>query len=276
METNTRDDIDLQELAVRIIRYFRRHLVFIVISIAVGIGLGVFAFRSLPDVYESQMIVLSDLLTKTYGDRIDRTLNGLIQEGNVSELTTRLGLTQEKASALRSIKVESQLDVKTPQREKVDKDETYFIITAHLTDRSILPELQEGLLSYMRNNDFVKVRARQREAMEKATIDKIDRELRSIDSLKRLLFQKNTVRSENVQFDPAALFTVAVDLTKMRWERQQELEMANSIHLVEGFTAFQKPKDPKLATLVVAGFLLGLFGAIGLLTLRHLFTLSRN
>lgn len=275
METPSRDDIDLQELAVRVIRYFQHHLLFILIACAIGIGAGVAAYNALPNTYESQMVVLSDLLTKTYGDRIDESLNNLIAEGNLTELSAKLNVTPEKASSIRSIRVESQLDVKTPQREKVEKDETYFFITINLTDRSVLPDLQQGLLFYLRNNEFVKIRSRQREELNTAVVKKIDKELRTIDSLKRLLLQDRPFRSEDLQFDPAPLFTTAVDLTRMRWESQQEFEMANSIHLIEGFTVFQKPSDPKLSTLVVAGFFLGLLAAIFLLTLKHLVKLAR-
>ncbi|MBL7848608.1 MAG: hypothetical protein JNL40_14150 [Cyclobacteriaceae bacterium] len=275
METQSRDDIDLQELAVRIIRYFRSHFVFILIFCAAGIGLGVAAYKALPNVYESQMVVLSDLLTKTYGDRIDESLNNLIAEGNFSELSTKLNLTADKVTSIKSVHVESQLDVKTPQRDKVDKDETYFIITVHLLDRSVLPDIQQGLLHYLRNNEFVKIRARQREQLYTAVVQRIDKELRGLDSLKQLIFLNRSFRGENLQFDPATLFTASVDLTKMRWESQQELETSNSIHLIEGFTVFEKPKDPKLTTLVAAGFLLGLLGAISLLTLKHLIKLAR-
>lgn len=276
MDAPSRDDIDLQELAVRIIRYFQSHLVFILVFCAIGIGLGVTTYKALPNIYESQMVVLSDLLTKTYGDRMDESINHLIQEGNHAELSSRLGLPAEKVSSLTSVEVECLLDVKTPQREKVEKDETYFIITVNLTDRTALPELQDGILHYIRNNELVKVRARQREALNTAVVQKIDREISAIDSLKRSLFQKGSFKTENIQFDPAMLFMTSIDLIKMRWEHQQELELANSIHLVEGFTSFEKPKDPKLFTLVVLGFLLGLIASIGLLTLKHLFSLARS
>ncbi len=268
METPSRDDIDLQELAVRIIRYFRNHLTFILIFCAGGIGLGVAAYKALPNVYESQMVVLSDLLTKTYGDRIDESLNNLIAEGNLAELSARLNLAKDKVLSIKSVHVESQLDVKTPQR-------TYFIITVNLTDRSVLPDIQQGLLFYLRNNEFVKMRTRQREQMYSAVVQAIDRELRGIDSLKQLIFRNRSFRAEDLQFDPAELFRASVDLVRVRWENQHELEMANSIHLIEGFTVFEKPKDPKLTTLIAAGFLLGLLGAISLLTLKHLIKLAR-
>jgi hypothetical protein len=276
MDSSSRDDIDIQELAVRIIRYFRNHFTFIVVFCLVGAGLGVAAYKALPNSYESKMVVLSDLLTKTYGDRIDESLNSLISEGNISELSSRLAITPEKAAVMQSVSIECQLDVKTPQREKVEKDETYFIITVDLTDRSALPQIQEGMLNYLRNNEWVKLRARQRAQLSTAVIQRIDREIESLDSIKRTLFQKGQLRMEHIQFDPSDLYTETAELTRMRWLEQQDLELANSIHLIEGFTVFEKPKDPKLTTLVILGFLVGLLGSIGLLTLKHLLALARR
>lgn len=276
MDSATRDDIDLQELAVRIIRYLRRHLLFIVVSCLIGVALGIGAYKALPNMYQSQMVVLSDLLTKTYGDRIDGSLNNLISEGNFAELSSRLNLPAEKLLSVRSVNVESLLDVKTPQREKVEKDETYFIITVTLGDRAALPQIQEGLLHYLRNNEWVKERARQRVEQGQAVIRQIDREIKTMDSLKQALFRKGQLRLEDIKFDPSVLFTTTVGLTRLRWEEQQELELAGSIHLIEGFTVFEKPKDPKWTTLVAVGFLLGLLAAIGSLTLAHLWKLARG
>ena len=89
-----------------------------------------------------------------------------------------------------------------------------------------------------------------------------------------MLFQSGQFKAEKLMFDPAKLFTEGVELTKLRWEAQQALELASSINLVEGFTAFQKPKSPKLSVMIVLGFFLGMFGAVGLLTLRHLIKMA--
>ncbi len=276
METHSHDEIDLQDLAVRIIRYFKSHLIFIILLCGLGMGAGLLAFETLPPRYESQMVVLSDLLTKTYGDRIAWSLTSLIKEENYAELGHKLAMPGEKAATITLVNVECLTDLKAAQRENIKKDETYFIVTVELTDRSILPELQEGILNFFRNNELVKARASQSEAMNQAVIKAADKEMRLIDSLKRVLFQKGQFKTENVMFDPAELFAAGVRLTRLRWEAQQDLELASSIHLVEGFTIFQKPKEPKLLTLAILGFIVGLVSSIGILTLKHLFTLARS
>jgi len=268
------DAIDLQELAVRIIRYLKNHLAFIIISSIIGIGLGVGAYKALPNTYSSKMIVLSDLLSKTYGQQIDESLNNLISENNFEELSSKLGLEKEKVTSITSIHVESITEIKSTQRELMKRDETFFSITVTLTDRTALPDLQEGLVLFMRNNDFVKTRVRQREELGNALIARIDKELRSIDSMKSLLFQSQPFKGEKIMFDPERLLTAGIELTELKWNSKHDVELASGIHLVEGFTIFQKPKNPKLMTLIIAGFMLGFISGIGLLTFKRLFKVA--
>lgn len=274
MDATSKDEIDLQELAIRIIRYFLSHFIFILVSCGVGVALGVFTFRASPNKYESQMVILSDLLTKTYGDQASRSLNKLVNEENFDELAAKLGLPGEKVNSISSIEIESITEIKAIEREKVDKDETFFIVTVSLTDRGAFADVQNGILHFFKNNEFVKIRARQREQFGEAVIKKIDKELKSIDSMKMLLMQSQPFKGERLMFDPEKLFTTSVELTEKRWENSQNVELANSIHLLEGFTVFQKPKDPKLSIMVLAGFLVGFIGALILLTLKHLFKLA--
>ena len=271
MDTHPTDEIDLQELAVRIIQYFKRHFLFILICSVSGIALGFGSYRLLPSIYESKMIFLSDLLTESYGSRIDESLSNLIEEGNLDALSTKLRLTHEDASSIKSINIECIVEVKSLQR---NKDETFFIVTVELKDRSILPQLQEGLLNFFRNNEFVKIRTRQREETFKGMIKEIDKELKSVDSLMHRLIHEQS-KGETLVLDPSTLFTGSIHLSEQRWEYQNSLELANSIHLLDGFTTFEKPKDPKLLTLTFLGFFLGFIVSIGVLTLKHLLGLAK-
>ena len=273
MDTHSTEEIDLQELAVRVIRYFNSHIFFILICSVVGLGLGLMAYWRLPNVYESQMIVVSDVLTKTYGERIEENINNLIKEENYGTLSANLNLTQEQVSSIKSIRIESITEVKNANIQ-IDKEETFFILTVDLRDPSILPVFQEGLLGFFRNNEYVQIRTKQREVTYRAMVKKIEEELQSIDSFKQRLTHGQT-KGESLVLDPSVLYTGSVDLSKSLWDYRNSLELSNSIQLLEGFTAFQKPKEPNLLTLSVLGFLLGLLGSIGLLTMKELLQKAR-
>lgn len=276
MNQASNDEIDLQELVVNIVRYFTRYLKFISLTSGIGIILGLAGYLLLPAVYESEMIVSSDILTESYSDRLTENLNRLIKEKNDSILAFRLGLTPEEANDITTIDIES---VKKEAGSAEKAESATFIITVEIKNRSLLPKLQSGLINYLRNNEFVKTRVRQREQTYRLLISKLDEEIQSLDSLKDRLFQGKPVyakSSEMMLVDPTNIYSKIIELNRQQIDYKNSLELFNSIQLIEGFTPFKKPASPKLSIMLLAGFALGFFGAIGILTTRQLLKLAAN
>lgn len=276
MTANTKDEIDLQQLAVNLVRYFQRYLRFISISAFVGALSGLGFYLALPPVYESQMIVMSDILTSSYSDRLTESLDRLIKEKNDSILANRLNLTTEEAKKVGKIEIES---VKKETGTNKDNESSTFIVTVSVLNSSLLPKLQNGLIEYLRNNQYVKTRVRQREEMYKTLIEKLDQEIQSLDSLKARLFSGKPLYSKSSEMmlvDPTNIYSKIIELTQQRINYKNALELFNSIQLIEGFTPFKKPASPKLSVALVVGFALGFFGAIGLLTLKQLLKMARE
>lgn len=276
MSVPTTDEIDLQQLAVNVVRYFQRHIGFMSVSTVLGILLGIVYYVSLPPVYESQMIVMSDILTSSYSDRLTESLDRLIKEKNDSILAQRLSISIEQSRLVK------RLDIESVSRENTN-DQKYesatFVITVEVLQRSLLPLLQNGIIVYLRNNEYVKTRVRQREETSKLLISKLDAEIQSLDSLKTRLFQGKPITSKSAEVmlvDPTNIYSKIIELNRLRLEYKNSLELFNSIQLIEGFTPFKKPASPKLSIALLAGFALGFFGAIGILTARHLFKLAKS
>ncbi|MFN8689714.1 MAG: hypothetical protein ACK5XL_06890, partial [Cyclobacteriaceae bacterium] len=201
-QTNT-DEIDLKELSVSIYLHFKRHAKLVGSFILLGILLALMAFWLTPRPFASKMVIQSDILTESITDRIAETLNGLIDENNVSELGTRLSLTQLEASAITQITIESirgVVDANQKENEKI-----IFLVTVRVLDVTLIPKLQAGLISYLSNNEYVKVRVQQRVSYYRQLIAKIESELASLDSLKSRLLESNSVRtsSEFMIMDPS-------------------------------------------------------------------------
>jgi hypothetical protein len=270
------DEIDLQDIAVKAILYFKKHFWFIAISTLVGILFSIIAYVMLPKVYQSRMIVMSDILTESYSKEITESLKNLIKERNISTLAPRLGLTEQEVSDLQTIEIES---VKKEKVSEKDVENTIFIITAEIKNRDILPKLQGGLIQFLRENEFVRIRVRQRKEMFQKLIEKIGFEINSLDSLKRRLFSGQPIYSKSSEMmlvDPTNIYSKIIELNKEQINLKNALELSDSIQLVEGFTIFQKPAQPKLSILLVIGFLGGLFLSIGTLTVMRLFKLANS
>lgn len=141
----------------------------------------------------------------------------------------------------------------------------------------MLPKLQNGIIDLLRNNEFVRIRVKQREFFYKTLLEKLDDEIRSLDSLKKRVFEGKPIYGKGPEMllvDPTNIYSKIIELNRQRVEYVNALELSNSIQLVEGFTSFKKPKSPRGSVALLLGLLGGLVFSLGSLTFRHLAKLA--
>jgi hypothetical protein len=235
-----------------------------------GTLLGLGYYQIAPKVYEGKMILQSDILTESYSERITESLDNLIKEGNDKLLSQRIGVTEEEASSIQKIEIEN---VKQKEAKDEKSENATFIVTVKTKNKNILLSLQEGLIKYLRNNEYVKIRVRQRENYYKSMIDKVGQEISSLDSLKKRLFSGQPIYSKSAEMmlvDPTNIYSKIIELNKEQINYRNGLELVNSIQLVEGFTVYNKPVSPKLSISWVAGSSLGIFFVLALIAFKSL------
>ncbi len=264
------DEIDLIELLAKVTLGIKNNFRSLVLAFVIGSLLGLAFYQFVPKVYESNMIIQSDILTESYGERIAESMDLLIREQNFEILGSRMGISLEKAASIKKIKIES---VKQKQTNTTEKENNTFIITVRTTDNNLLPDLQNGLINYLRNNEFVKVRVRQRQDYYKAMIEKVGQEISSLDSLKKRLFTGKPIYSNSAEMmlvDPTNIYSKIIELNKEQINYKNGLELVNSIQLVEGFTIYKKPVSPKLSISLTAGASIGVFFVLTLIAIKGL------
>jgi uncharacterized protein involved in exopolysaccharide biosynthesis len=264
------DEIDLLELSSKITLGIKNNFRSFVLAFVLGSLLGLAYYQFVPKVYESNMIVQSDILTESYGESITESMDLLIREQNLEILGSRMGIRPQKAASVVKIKVGS---VKQKQSSTTDKENNTFVVTVRTTDNTLLPDLQNGLINYLRNNEFVKIRVRQRQDYNKTMIEKVGQEIRSLDSLKKRLFNGKPIYSESAEMmlvDPTNIYSKIIELNKEQINYKNDLELVNSIQLIEGFTTYKKPISPKLSISLTAGVSLGIFFVFALMAIKGL------
>ncbi len=272
------DEIDLVELLAKIVVVIKNNTRSLVIGFIVGCVLGLAYFQLAPATYESKMILLSDILTESYSERITESLDNLIKENNTKVLSERLGVSAEEAKSISEIKIES-----VKQESKDEKSESsIFIITVKIKENTILPKLEKGIIEYLRNNEFVKIRVNQRLTYFNTMIEKIGLEINSLDSLKKRLFLGQPIYSKSSEMmlvDPTNIYSKIIELNREQINLKNSLELVNSIQLVEGFTVFDKPVSPKLSISLASGATFGLFVVLLIIafkSLRKIISLSEE
>ncbi len=273
-ENRNSDEIDLIQLLLKISKTLEKNLVLITSFFLVGCLLGFFWYSNVQNIYESKMLLTSEVLTEPNSKELIETLNDLNKEGSITELAKKLNLSTKDAKAINHIEIESVDKKSEPVKEN---EKTYLKITVRVTDQSILPDLQKKLIGYLENNDFVKIRVQQKKEYYTSLIKKANEEIIGLEEFKTKIYKGDFFSSMkgNVMFDPTVVNTKILDLSKEKIEYEQSLVLVNSIQVVDGFTVFENPVSPKLSVSLASGAFIGLVFVVVLLAFKGLRKLAR-
>ncbi|HLT82138.1 MAG TPA: hypothetical protein VKZ86_14005 [Cyclobacteriaceae bacterium] len=271
MNQTHHEEIDLVELLARSLRALRRHLVLILICLGVTIGFAVWIWSASARVYESRMLIYSSILTESYCQELAESLNALVRDGNHGLLADRLGLTEEQASAIRKVTMEGALETASEQERLA------IVVTVRILDNSMLPDLQEGIIEFISQNDFVRVRTEEKKRAYQELIARVEQEIEKLESVKQSMLQGSRASaSATMLMNPSEAYVSTVELVKEKLELEEKLRLVNSVQVVEGFVPIKKPVSPKLSILLPVGFVAGLLLAVVIIALRYAWALSER
>lgn len=249
------DEVDLMQVFLRILNAIRANFWLIVLFFVIGTILGLAYYYSSNKVYESKMVISSAILTSSYTEAMVDKINRHRSESNSKVIKELLNCSDTTAKSLLKLEIDklSQVD----DLKEADK----FIVTAHVLNREVFPDLQEGLLFYLENNEYVKVRVAQNKKYLQQMLAKVDAEIKDMEEFKDKLSSGTFFERArgNVMFDPTTVNSKILDLTKERLNLQNSLELSNSVQVIEGFTKFERPSSPRLFVSLISGSFVGLF-----------------
>lgn len=259
MSSSKNDEIDLVEVLLSGIRIIRDNFWLIISFFVMGTLLGFIYYSTSKKIFENRMLISSEILTESYAKRLIEDVNHVVFERNYKLLTQQLGIKEETAKEIGSIRIQSPLTNETEIAKESERK--FFHIIVDVYDQKILTELQNGLLSCIENNEFVKKRVIQKKDFLAKSISKLEQEINDLELFRSEVHNGNFFKkaSGNVNFDPTTINSKIIELSKEKVKAQHDLELANSVHLVEGFTKVQNPSKPKLSLSLIAGSLVGLF-----------------
>ena len=265
------DEIDLFKLFLRGVNIFRDNFWLIISFFVIGTALGVASYFISRKVFENKMIISSGILTKSYGKLLAVKINKHLSENHDSTLATDLKVPIEVVEDIAHVGIEDLSDL--DQAKESDR----FIVTVETFDQKFLPEIQRGLVSYFENNEYVKVRVEQNKNFLKQVVEKIDNEIKDMENLKTRISNGEFFQNAkgNVSFDPTVVNSKILDLTKEKINLQNQFILANSVQVIEGFTAFETPSKPKLSISLVAGAGIGLVFVAFVIAFKSIRTVFR-
>ncbi|MBY0435287.1 MAG: hypothetical protein K2U26_14355 [Cyclobacteriaceae bacterium] len=247
---STPQTIDLSKVFSSLFTVISKNFKIILLSFLMCIGVAeVFHFLS-PRVFESKMIIQSDILSESYALKVADNLNLHIKDEDIDFLSVALNLSKEDAGKLREFKVVSAL---TPMSQQMpEKEKIILVIIVRVADNAILPKLQEGIIFYLTSNPYIQKRVLEEKRKLSGLIAALDGELQKLDSLKRKItngrFSSAKIGDVSIM-DVSGLYGVSANLYDKRFEYQEDLALVDSIQVIEGLAAFKKPVWPKRSIL---------------------------
>jgi hypothetical protein len=250
---STNDEIDLLKLFLNAINILRANFWLILCFFLLGTALGFLHYYSSRKIYENRLIISSSILTRSYGKILIDNLNKHRRLNDIKTIADQLNVSQDIAKDIAFINIENFIEADEL------KESDRYVITVEVYNEEILPELQQGLIYYLENNEFAKVRVEQNKSYMQQMISKIDHEIKDMEEFKIRIFKGDLFQGNgNVMFDPTAVNSKIIELTEKKLTLQNNFSLANSVHVVEGFTRFTKPSKPKLSLSLISGSTLGL------------------
>ncbi len=282
-------------LIIRIRRVSISYKILLIAMVLIGIIAGIAYNKVSKPYYTTSMLLSSEYFNGRLVENNVGKLNTLCEETDRVGLAKVLNIESEIALNIKGFDFEpmvteqdivdvevlkqklEELKVKDPDIEKVIEqieiqNKKTYVITVRVFDNTIIGNLQESLVGYFKNNPFVSNRIKVTKKSQLALINKLQRDLIQLDSLKNLFnlnLKANAGRKgetanvyvgESGSLDPVRFYSQSVFLYGKLQEAEEKITLADDFEVIDGFTVFSKPESPSTIIAIV----ISLLGFIGL------------
>ncbi len=275
---------------------FHNKVLFIML-VVVG-GLFSFSYSSFlkKKFYESTMILSSNYLNKRIVDSSIEKLNLLAEEESPRGLARVLKISDSLASNIVKFDAKPfvsetelvELEVLKEQLKNAgvnNKNEKVieqvlsrieienrhaFEFTVRTFNPTVIKPLQDALVNYFRNNDYIKKRIEISKQNLSAKREKLLNELPKLDSLKRIIYSNyksmaeqsrqgsnNVILSDKAVTNPIEIYNQDISLYDQVLAADRELFLQPDFEVIDGFVEFSEPSSASRSKVIAIGMLIG-------------------
>ncbi|MBN4072151.1 hypothetical protein JYT14_00315 [Flavobacteriales bacterium AH-315-E23] len=279
-----------------------KHKMLLALFMGLGIGYCVYVSIISPKVYQSTMTVASGYFDNTYYSSLLYSLESLSENNSSKGLSGILSLDTNITKKVVALKYK---DFLTKEQAPDENDSTlnvinmpYFKIDVSVTDNSILPELQDGIFNYLKDNSYVSQQLEIRRKTLGRSIDEYKIEVAWLDTLKSAVIQSLKYadpndgsmsytaregmasgsvflsREDKIRVNPIEPFNKSHDLVDAIILKETQLsQLDHNMHIVQKFSMNSALPLLRWRTIVINAFyglLLGLALMYAIVFLRFL------
>lgn len=217
--------------------------------------------------YKTEAIFISDMIPARYCTNLIQNLNELRRPGNIPELARTLDIPQEAAWQIQGI-IPTAAPKDTFVVEKRDSSMSLFRITLVLSNMQHIQAIQDGLVRYLENNDYVRKRKEARlNNLVKQKAD-LEQRVKNLDSLRILVTNSVVPRSQGQgiilgePINPVSVYQAEVSYLRDQLNIQERIATIDNIEVLQPFFKLGEYNHPDydkyLTYAFIASFLFGL------------------
>ncbi|MBL0268309.1 MAG: hypothetical protein IPP99_06525 [Chitinophagaceae bacterium] len=268
------EEIDLLRLLERGIRFFRQFKWIFLTALLAGIVGGWFMYsKVIPVTYKSRLVLHSNILTNPEQIQIVNNWNKLLKQQEYSSLAQALGCGPEILYRTKG------LTAKEIQQAFTPTNPNGFTIDAIVTDQSILDSLQSALLNGFDKGSYIKQRLEIKKANLTELIIRTREEISKLDSTKKnmeALIGGYGHSSSSVIIDGTSINRQLIEMHEKLLGYQESLRFTSAVYVLQGFSQFNKPDNPKLLPWLFIGVFVCMSLAIAFALLSSLLKKLKN
>ncbi|WP_114779244.1 chain length determinant protein [Botryobacter ruber] len=253
----------LKYRTVQSARLARRHALLVLIFVLAGLGIGYAYYLQQRPYYNSTMtLMLYNIRNEFVEDQLKR-LSYMVDDGNHAAIASRLEISPEAASEIRSLKV-TNLDEGRISDDSILTGSP-FQIDLSIYNNELFSTMEPALVNFLESNKFFSKQKQIRENQVRKIISKLKSDIGSIDSVKTSIVApqgpvNGFVYGEAV--DPTNLYRESVSMYKEQVMLESDLDRLNNLEVVNGFVPRLKPAGPKPEVYLTISGLLGLLAGL--------------
>jgi hypothetical protein len=257
------DEINLTEVLFSVFSFFRRNYkAFLIFNLIGAVGGFVF-FNRAERVYSSRFTGECMLLPDGRTIELIRDLDGLRKNEDWQLLGKKLSMPAEKVKLIKEILPLPNATIEKESRGTEDYASLVnpmpfsFSVMVKVADNSILPDLQNGMLLYLSNNPYNKMRVARFVENRQNLLASIGSEIKRLDSLfviDKVIRYKSVSRPESK--NEITYKDLLFELHEKKEHIEDELRFASPVRVIQEFTSFRKPVFPILWQVILAAIVI--------------------
>lgn len=266
-------ELDLTVLLDTSIAFLKKYSKLIALFLIVGGIIGYIVYRQSPKIYTSNILLQPYIITSSEQVYTINNFNQLLKQKQYGELAQLFGTDATVFPKIRSMEADNGAAPGSGFR----KDFTAFTVKLRVSDPSIIPAVQKGIIHAMESGSFVKEKLTLQRTSIRELIDITTQEISRLDSMRSLIgqsMQSPKTSGSNVIVDASEISRTSLLLNTQLRKLKDSLTFSEATRVLQDFYIPTSPDEPKLLVSVgggaAGGMVLGFIVSVYLFVFRSM------